>query len=156
MAALPVYTMQTVFLPMSLCHELDKLMRDFLWGDSSDHHLVNWTQVCQPKFLGGLSIKSTHLMNLALLAKLGWQLLHEPLDLWARVLHCKYLLKCSIMEAIDAKYHRCSSTWRDVLAGVSVLNQALIWRIGHRARTRFWSDSWLDIGPLNQHALMPF
>jgi hypothetical protein len=32
-ASIPIYSMQTARLPMSLCQDIDKVNRNFLWGD---------------------------------------------------------------------------------------------------------------------------
>ncbi|KAL6180703.1 hypothetical protein ACLB2K_047363 [Fragaria x ananassa] len=58
-SAIPNYAMKTTKFPVSLCDRLDKLNRNFLWGDVDDKkivHLVNWDIVCQPKQLGDLGI----------------------------------------------------------------------------------------------------
>lgn len=65
-SAIPIYSMQTVQFPISICDKLDKMNRDFLWGHnetSTKVHLVKWGFVCKPKFMGGLGLKQTHLMN---------------------------------------------------------------------------------------------
>nr|KYP63778.1 Putative ribonuclease H protein At1g65750 family [Cajanus cajan] len=36
LAAIPSYTMQTVFFPRQLCDEIDKSCRSFIWGHTSD------------------------------------------------------------------------------------------------------------------------
>ncbi|CAL8158092.1 unnamed protein product [Prunus armeniaca] len=77
-AAILLYTMQTVKLPISVCDRLDQLNRNFLWGHTADKatiHLVNWETFCKPKVVGGLRIKKMAWMNQALLAKSGWRLL---------------------------------------------------------------------------------
>ncbi|KAL6218764.1 hypothetical protein ACLB2K_011973 [Fragaria x ananassa] len=74
-SAIPMYAMQTTKFPFSLCDKLDKLNRDFIWGDVENKkmvHLVNWDTICQPKYLGGLGIKKTADMNQAMLSKIGW------------------------------------------------------------------------------------
>jgi hypothetical protein len=79
-AALPIYTMQSVKLPMSVCDSLDRLNRNFLWGHNEEKkkiHLVKWEQICKPKICGGLGLKRTALINHALLAKTGWRILQE-------------------------------------------------------------------------------
>lgn len=69
-----VYAMQMIKLPASVCEELDKLNRNFLWGDTDQKkkvHLCQWSMVCRPKSKGGLGIKRACVINHALLAKLG-------------------------------------------------------------------------------------
>ena len=42
--AIPVYIMQTVLLPASICQDIDRLVRNFIWGgseDASHGHLIN-------------------------------------------------------------------------------------------------------------------
>ncbi|KAK3219049.1 hypothetical protein Dsin_013019 [Dipteronia sinensis] len=59
-SALPVYTMQAAKLPSEICHNLDKLNRNFLYGHTLDKktiHLISWDTVCIPKRNGGLGIK---------------------------------------------------------------------------------------------------
>lgn len=55
-STIPNYAMQTMSLPIKLCDKIDKLNRDFLWGDSDNKkkiHLVKWRNVCKPKKHGG-------------------------------------------------------------------------------------------------------
>ncbi|GMP64139.1 hypothetical protein CsSME_00025559 [Camellia sinensis var. sinensis] len=73
-SAIPSYTMQTMLLPKSICNDIDKLNRNFLWSDTMEKHkihLVNWDVVCNMKKKGGLEIKKARDQNLALLSKLG-------------------------------------------------------------------------------------
>ncbi|KAK2662565.1 hypothetical protein Ddye_001139 [Dipteronia dyeriana] len=88
-SALPIYSMQSIKLPSELCASLDKLSRDFLWGNSIDKrkiHLVKWDTICLPKKMGGLSIKNMNFMYQALLAKAGWRLQQDDKGLWANLL----------------------------------------------------------------------
>ena len=41
--------------------------------------------------MGGLGIRSMQNMNLAFMAKLGWRLLSTKNELWAQILHSKYV-----------------------------------------------------------------
>lgn len=48
--------MQTIVLPISVCKEMEKICRDFLWHGRSEarkFHLVNWDTVIKFKKLGG-------------------------------------------------------------------------------------------------------
>lgn len=72
-SAIPAYAMNTCKLPRRTIEGLEKLHRDFLWGDWNQHptvHPVAWKQVCCPKELGGLGIRDLTDMNQSLLAKL--------------------------------------------------------------------------------------
>ena len=91
--AIPVFLMQTTVLPVSVCKEMEKICRDFLWhGNSSDKklHLVNWATVTKPKHMGGLGIRCMRHMNQALVGKLAWRALHSCDELWAKCLFKKY------------------------------------------------------------------
>ncbi|GMY29704.1 putative RNA-directed DNA polymerase [Fagus crenata] len=71
-SAIPTHVMQCCLLPSKTCVELDKLNRNFLWGDSSAKkklHLIKWDSVSRPKEEGGLGIKRSRCRNKALLAK---------------------------------------------------------------------------------------
>ncbi|KAL4332584.1 hypothetical protein GQ457_07G007270 [Hibiscus cannabinus] len=58
--AMPTYAMQTSYLPKSICDDLEKLLRNFIWGftlDKKKVHLVNWNTMKQPIDHGGLGLK---------------------------------------------------------------------------------------------------
>lgn len=73
--------MQTVQLPAGVTAELEKLNRDFLWGDREGHRrmpTVAWRKICRPKEDGGLAIPNLKELNIALFLKLGWHLISKP------------------------------------------------------------------------------
>ncbi|XP_062021276.1 uncharacterized protein LOC133737799 [Rosa rugosa] len=145
-ATIPSYAMQTAKLPTSICDSLDKLNRNFLWGDIEDKrrvHLINWDTVCLPKSLGGLGIKKSSEMNQAMLAKAGWRLFQNNSGLWATVYKDKYLSHDNLFDANYQIPKDCSSTWRSVVHGASLLKQGLTWRVGDGKRIKFWIDIWL-------------
>ena len=66
--SIPTYAMQTTLLPQKICHQIDKLSRNF--GGSEQHrgcHTVSWDTVTLPKAAGGLGIPSTRHRNQAIL-----------------------------------------------------------------------------------------
>lgn len=120
--------MQTIQLPISICNKLDKLNTDFLWGHNEDKakiHLVKWDSVCKLKSMGGLGLKQTHLMNQALLAKMGWKLLQKDQGLLSRVLHEKCIKSNNILNINKADQAACSTTWRGILFGTQILPKGL-------------------------------
>ncbi|CAL8174740.1 unnamed protein product [Prunus armeniaca] len=59
-SAIPIYAMQTIKLPISVCVEMDHLNRNFFWGgneNKTEIHLCQWNLVCRPKCKGDLSAK---------------------------------------------------------------------------------------------------
>lgn len=95
LSSIPIYVMQTVLLPTTICERLDKLCRDFVWGSTKDHrriHLVSWTDLCAPKAKGGLGIRNARSANLTVLSKLSWRMFTQPEQLWASVMIHKYRL----------------------------------------------------------------
>ncbi|XP_061998871.1 uncharacterized protein LOC133716160 [Rosa rugosa] len=105
----------TTKIPISTCDSLDKLNRDFLWGDCDGRktvHLVNWDNVCMPKIRGGLGIKKTAEMNQALLAKVSWRLLQKDEGLWCDIYKAKYLKHDDLLSNNYKHPANCSATWR--------------------------------------------
>ena len=49
-------------------NKIEKLQRDFLWGDPKTH-LLGWDKVCMPIANGGLGIRKLTTFNKALLGK---------------------------------------------------------------------------------------
>lgn len=94
LATIPVYTMQAFKLSNSTCDDIDRLYRDFLWGDSSGKkkiHLVSWRDVCKPRDKGGLGLRIAKDFNQALLAKLAWQIVTNSNKLCVTVIKEKYI-----------------------------------------------------------------
>lgn len=85
--------MQTAKLPRTICDEIDKKARRFVWGGDEEKrkiYLLSWECLQKPRDQGGLAIRSARQTNAAFLTKLGWRVLTEPNALWSRVLRSKY------------------------------------------------------------------
>ena len=94
--AIPTYTMGCFKLPISLCHEIEVLIRKFWWGERGNQrktHWVKWADLCEPKSEGGMGFKELLLFNDSLLAKQTWRLLHSKNSLFYRVFNSKILSK---------------------------------------------------------------
>lgn len=141
-ASIPLYQMQVTKFPITLCNEIDRYQKHFLWGHTEETkkiHLIKWDQICTPKRCGGLGLRRTSDVNIALMAKLGWRLLMEEDKLWAKTINTKY----------EGKLHNSDSqVWRHINKGSELLHQGNIWQIGNGNKAKFWVDKWLSIGPL--------
>ena len=98
-SAIPTHVMQYCLLPTTISKELDKLNRNFLWGDTIEKkkvHLLNWKIITQAKKDGGLGIKRSKSRNLALLANRAWKLHFPTSEVWANLFKSKYLATRSL------------------------------------------------------------
>lgn len=147
---IPLYQMQTAKIPESVCHEIDKDHKIFLWGHTETNkklHLVSWEAVCKPKSMGGLGLKKMGDVNEVMLAKLGWRL-QKAFNKWSKVLSSKYLRNSSIQESKVKS--NASQIWRSIQKGKKLLLLGQRWRVGNGLLIHFWTDHWLDGGPLVQ------
>lgn len=133
--AIPTYTMACFKIPITVCKEIKSMMRKFWWGSQDDKqkiHWVSWEKLCWPKVAGGLGFRDLKTFNVAMLAKQGWKIIHNPESLVARVLKAHYFPHGSFREAnygINPSY-----TWRSLMQGKEVFEARLVWRISDISR----------------------
>jgi hypothetical protein len=100
-ATIPSYAMSTFLLPTNLCSILDRCLKNFWWGflinKTRNLTLKSWDSICLPKELGGLGVKKMRDVNLALISKLGWNLICNANKMWVSQLRGKYLLTDSFL-----------------------------------------------------------
>lgn len=102
---------------------------------------MHWEKVSSPRVWGGLGIRSAHSENLALLAKVGWEILSDKQSLACEVIKNQYLLDSPAVATA-------SSTWRGVLKCRGLLRAGSKWLIGSGTNINFWNDWWVGSGPL--------
>ncbi|CAL2254759.1 unnamed protein product [Prunus armeniaca] len=69
-SGIPNHTISCFKFPKEVCKELNVCCRRFFWGNDKKVPPVSWKDVCLPKHLGGLGVRSATLFNKAALAKL--------------------------------------------------------------------------------------
>ena len=142
--AIPTYTMRCFKLPLSLCNEIESLIRRFWWGQHGDCrkvHWVRWEILCKPKFKGGMGFKDLSFFNDSLSSKQAWRLLYNKDSLFYRVFKSKFFPNCTIMEA--PALATSSYAWKSVLKRRDVLRKSLRWRVGIGDAISLWSNLWL-------------
>ena len=76
--AVPIYTLSSFIIPTRLCKEMDAINREFWWKINANSvrslKLVSWSSICQPEVCEGVGFRKFEDMNLALVAKLAWNL----------------------------------------------------------------------------------
>ncbi|CAL1366863.1 unnamed protein product [Linum trigynum] len=142
--ALPLYVMSCFRLPLSLCRLLDKHVARFWWGVEDGHpkiRWVSWRNLCRSKHDGGLGFRRFEHVNQALLAKIGWRILHEPDSLLAQVYKGKYFPQGSFLTATARS--RPSWGWQSILFGRQLLDAGLRWQIGNGLSASLVHSKWI-------------
>lgn len=117
--------MQTPKLPRSLCDDVDKRVRRFIWGGSEEHravHLLSWDVLQKSPQQGGIAVPAARLANDVFLTKLGWHTLTEPNALWARVLRAKYCKRRCDLDMFNPKPGM-SNVWNGISDNAKVLSE---------------------------------
>ncbi|XP_062103721.1 uncharacterized protein LOC133814824 [Humulus lupulus] len=110
------YWMSVFLLPQSVVREIDRLCRNFLWGEKgscSKFHLSSWEHVCRVKAYGGLGFGEELAWNKILLAKFIWAISSKQDQLWVKWVNCIYLKGAHLWECIlkqDANWY-----WRKLI-----------------------------------------
>jgi hypothetical protein len=129
--AIPTYTMNCFKLPVTLCKEIEGIIRKFWWGQNGDKrkiHWLRWEKLCSLKGAGGLGFRNLQKFNLALLAKQFWRLMHSTNSLLYKVFSAKFFPNDNILEASEKT--RRSFAWRSILKAKELIQSSLNWRVG--------------------------
>lgn len=82
-------------------------------------------------------------INIALLAKQGWQLQTCPNSLFHRVYKAKYFPHGDFLSAPLGR--NLSYSWRSIMATQKIVQIGYQWQIGNGESVGLWSDKWLPI-----------
>lgn len=144
------YAMQTAKIPRTICDNLDRKSRRFIWGGDEDHkriHLLAWECLQKPTDQGGLGIRPSRQANSTFLTKLGWRVLTEPNALWSRVLGSKYCKGRCDLEMFEPKANM-SNVWRWITDNVNTLWNGARVAVNNGRNTLFWDHKWATNQPL--------
>ena len=145
MQAMPIYTMSVHLLPKDTCNQIDKIMRDFWWGDSIEKkkiHTIAWEKICQTRSNEGLGIRKIETFNKALVAKQFWRTGQNPQLLLAKTLKSKYYPKTNHIWEIDQVPRNSSKMWKNIWQTKNSSLAQAKWQVGKedsiRLRDSFW------------------
>jgi hypothetical protein len=114
--AIPTFAMGCFDLSKTLYDQISTMICRFWWNQQEDKQKIHWLnrdRLILPKKEGGLGFRDIHAFNLAMLAKQGCRLLHNPDSLCPRVLKAKYFANTSVLDAKPKA--NMSYTWRSIL-----------------------------------------
>ncbi|KAK9073954.1 hypothetical protein SSX86_006548 [Deinandra increscens subsp. villosa] len=85
----PTYYLSLFRAPGYIIKELERLRKNFFWGNTPSHKKIPWVAWCRitaPKGNGGLGTGSLRAANLALISKWGWRFKMNNSAIWASVI----------------------------------------------------------------------
>ena len=92
MQVILTYSMSCFKLPITLCHEIEAMVRKFWWGQRGTRRRIHWVKrstMCRPKSLGGMGFRELQKFNDAMLGKQVWRLLQNQDSLFFKFLKKK-------------------------------------------------------------------
>jgi hypothetical protein len=150
--AIPIFYLSFMKLPVKVWKRLVRIQREFLWGGVGGGRKINWVswkKVCQPKEEGVLGVRDIRLVNLSLLAKWRWRLIHHDDALWKEVLREKYGNNIGEVGTNGGgNWHRHTSRWwKDIMTiddgdGANWFNTELVRKVHNGLDTYFWKTKW--------------
>lgn len=147
--SLQLYWMAIFVFPSAVIHDLEKLLRSFLWtqGDPVIGRCrLAWDKVCCPKECGGLGFKRLSVWNRALVAKNLWDILSSRPTMWVNWVKRVCLRHSNFWVANPNR------SWSWVLRKMMTLRNQIRpfvqTIIGNGGATHAWEDSWAGCGEL--------
>jgi hypothetical protein len=107
------------------------------------------------QYQGGLGIRDIRYVNLSLLAKWRWRIIHGEEALWKEMLKEKYGARiCGLLEVEEGNWPRyISKWWKDIMTledreGPSWFNEEVVRKVKNGLSTSFWNTKWRGEVPL--------
>lgn len=154
-SSMAFYSMQTAKIPRTVCDEIDKMTRRFIWGGDEEKrriHLLSRDTLQKQRDHGGIGILSSRQANAAFLTKLGWRVLSEPNALWSRVPRHKYCKGRCDIDMFESTTNM-SNVWRRITENVDTLQKGAAMAIVNGQKTLFWDHVWASDKPLRSECI---
>jgi exonuclease III len=154
LASIPIYQSSLLLAPTTMIQKIDALFRRFLWEGGKKNgrklHLISWGKVTKPISEGGLHLRDINFQNLALRAKLLWNLVTgkstwRKKSIWKKYFHGQRT-KCLDRPANTVKG---SPIFTLCLKAMRLFKPNLTWIPGNGKNINIWDDSVLGDPPLS-------
>ncbi|KAK2446576.1 hypothetical protein QL285_017365 [Trifolium repens] len=151
--AIPIFFLSFMKIPILVWKKVRRIQREFLWGSRNGRRRISWVKwdtVCKPKKWGGLGVRDIRAVNISLLAKWRWRLLHSDGAIWKDVIKAKYgeAAMGRVCLEDDCKPWFSSLWWKDIHSigenlEVNWFMQGVRKVMGNGMNTNFWCDVWV-------------
>lgn len=130
--------------------------KDFLWGGpnlTKGVHMVIWAYTQKPFLYRDLGIGNIKLINSSLLAKWVWKFIIGKKALWRKVIQEKYKILPNMSWPINSCHISSTLPWFHLSKEITTIQTKAKCRTSDVNSIKFWTDFWLDQGPLNTNFL---
>nr|KYP39584.1 Putative ribonuclease H protein At1g65750 family [Cajanus cajan] len=138
---IPIYVMQMLWLPQGICHAINQ--SSMIWSSSSNSKfwsMVGWPTIIKPKAHGGLGVRKARQINVSLIRKLVWDLIHSHRKPWMQIMRAKYLQRRCILQA--TKKAKDSYGWASILKVLPLLKEGFVVRLGSGISSLWYIIGW--------------
>ncbi|XP_026397042.1 uncharacterized protein LOC113291761 [Papaver somniferum] len=146
LSSMGLYQMQVFKLPEATFQQMERIQRSYWWNSyikPRSQKYISWRKVSLPKRLGGLGLKNLCNYNLAFLAKLAWQLLHNQDALWAKLLKGKHFPHHDMRFFPPPVNLNSSWIWQSISIGLEIVLKNAKWQVGNGAHINIWTSNWI-------------
>ncbi|CAN1163819.1 Uncharacterized mitochondrial protein AtMg00310 [Linum perenne] len=101
---------------------MDSLIRCYWWSGDPNRRAIHWctaNKLNTSKAAGGLGFRNFKEFNLAFLAKVGWNIIHQPEAIWVKLLKALYFPRHDFITI--PPHHRPSWIWSSIIKGRAAL-----------------------------------
>ena len=153
--SIPIYQTSILLAPTSIIGKMDGLVRKFLWeggkGNLNRLHLVSWDKIQKPFKEGGLQIRNLAKQNLAMGAKILWNLVSGR-ESWSKKFLRKKHFHRQRLRCIDhtPQLKKGSPIYKLCLKVIDHFRANLYWIPGNGKKINLWEDSIMGEQPLGQ------
>nr|GFA17485.1 RNA-directed DNA polymerase, eukaryota, reverse transcriptase zinc-binding domain protein [Tanacetum cinerariifolium] len=155
LGSIPIFYMSIFKVPSRVLQILESIRGHFFNGHelgSNKASWVKWNNVLTDKKRGGLGVSSLYALNRGLMIKWVWKIFNQKDSLWAKVITAIHGANGKVNSGWEAPGRSCwLSIMNEVRAlqikGVYIFN-FLKHKMGNGESTKFWSDTWYEVGIL--------
>ena len=144
--SMPIYQSSILLAPVSVIQKIESLLRKFIWeggkGNEKKLHLISWEKIQKPRDEGGLQVRSLTTQNLALGAKLLWQLITGK-ESWSKEVLRKKYFPGTRKRCLDTQppLRNGSLVYDLCIKALDPFKRNLYWIPGNGKTIRVWEDS---------------
>lgn len=130
-------------MPKDINEKMDSLKMMIWWGEKDNekgYFSKGWEDITLLKDLGGLNIRISDILNLALLTKLAWRLVENLDDKRASIIRAKYFANSNRLNIIVSK--QISWIWNGICTDLEFVKKFYVWEIGDGKSIHIWKVKW--------------